>query len=115
MLGPVTIEGVQMAEVFADLAMLSLGHRDPRADEISVHRLVQELIAASLSAADQCRWADRAVSAVSEALGTEPYEFTHALRLVSLGMRAVELIERWQLRNTAAARVLNWTGAHQMR
>jgi tetratricopeptide (TPR) repeat protein/transcriptional regulator with XRE-family HTH domain len=114
-LGPVAADPLQLDEAIADLATLSLVRRDPRLDTLSVHRLVQDVVRGALPAGTEREWAERAVGAVAMTLpGSEPFRFSHTLRFISQGTTAIDLVDRWELRSTAAARLLDRMGAHHL-
>lgn len=113
-LGPVASDPVRLDEALADLATLSLVHRGPRSRELSVHRLVQDVVQSTLLLEQQREWAERAVSAVAAALpGGETYEFGCFLRYVPQAVTGVDLVIRWDIESNAAARLLDGLGAHQ--
>jgi tetratricopeptide (TPR) repeat protein/transcriptional regulator with XRE-family HTH domain len=112
-LGVVVADPIRLDETLADLATLSLVQRDPKSRALTMHRLVQDVVKATLAAEDQRRWAERAVSAIAWGLpGAEPYDFGRFLRVVSQAVTTVELVTRWQMHTVAAARLLDRMGAH---
>jgi tetratricopeptide (TPR) repeat protein/transcriptional regulator with XRE-family HTH domain len=114
-LGHAVADPFRLDETLADLATLSLVHRDPRSETLTVHRLVQDVVRGTLSHDEQHLWAERAVGAVAAALpDSAPYEYDRVLRFVSQGMTAIELADRWQLQSRAAARLLDRMGAHHL-
>jgi tetratricopeptide (TPR) repeat protein len=115
-LGPVVADPIRLDETLADLATLSLVQRDPQARALTVHRLVQDVVRATLAADDQRCWAERAVSVIACALpGAEPYDFGRFLRFVSQAVTTVELVTQFQMHTVEAARLLDRMGAyHQL-
>ncbi len=112
-LAPAAADAVQLDEALADLATLSLARRDQRARGLSVHRLVQDVVRATLTEDEQRDWAERAVQAVAAALPEcEPSHFGQFLRFVPQAHTAIELVSRWQLRTAEAARVLDGMGSY---
>jgi tetratricopeptide (TPR) repeat protein/transcriptional regulator with XRE-family HTH domain len=114
-LAPAVADPVQLDEALADLATLSLVRRDPRSHGITIHRLVQDVVRATLTDGEQRDWAERAVSAIAAALpGSEPYHFSRFLRFVPQANLAVELVTCWRIRTTEAARLLDRMGTHYL-
>jgi tetratricopeptide (TPR) repeat protein/transcriptional regulator with XRE-family HTH domain len=112
-LAPAAADPLQLDEALADLATLSLVRRDPHSRGLSVHRLVQDVVRATLTDDEQRDWAERAVSAIAEALpGSEPYHFSRFLRFVPQAHTAVELVTRQRIRTAEAARLLDRLGTH---
>jgi tetratricopeptide (TPR) repeat protein/DNA-binding XRE family transcriptional regulator len=106
-------DSLQLDDALADLATLSFVRHDPHSHGITIHRLVQDVVRSRLTELEHRDWAERAVSAIAQALpGSEPFHFSRFLRFVPQAGYAVELVTRWQIGTAEAARLLDRLGAH---
>src|SRR6266700_3790505 len=96
-----------------ELLKYSLVQRDPESNELSIHRLVQEVLKDQMEKETQRLWAERAVRAVSRVYPNPEYSNWDLCRRYLLHAQVCSaLIEQWKLLFTEAARLLNYIGTY---
>jgi tetratricopeptide (TPR) repeat protein len=114
-LGPdlqlVASEPVKLDSAIKELRKYSLVRRDPEAQTLTVHRLVQAVLKDEMNEETQHQWAERTVRAVNSAFPDVEYEtWSECERLLPHARVCAELIEQWKMTFPEAARLLNRTG-----
>ncbi len=115
--------GLALAPVAADILLLnqaievlraySLVQRDPGEQTFSVHRLVQAVLQDTLSRAERCSWAERAMQAVNAAFPhAEQSTWAQCERLLPHALLVTHCIEADQIMSKEAGRLLYETASY---
>jgi tetratricopeptide (TPR) repeat protein len=110
-LEPVVSDAFALNSSISEILKYSLLRRDPNANTLEVHRLVQAVLKQGMDEADQRLWAERAVRAVNRTFPEVEFP-TWAVceRLLPQANACAELINRWGFEFPEAARLLNQAG-----
>jgi tetratricopeptide (TPR) repeat protein len=116
-LGPVlalvAADAFQLNQAIEALRSYSLMRRDPKGKTLSIHRLVQAVFQDTLEDADRKRWTERAVLAVNATFpDVEQAVWSQCERLLPQALATVGLIEREQISDQEAVRLLDQTAAY---
>src|SRR5947209_16250197 len=103
-LQPVASDPVELDAAIEELRRYSLMRRDPEAQTLTVHRLVQAVLKDEMDEETQRQWAERAVRAVNSAFPDVEYEtWPECERLLLHARVCAELIEHWKMAFPEAA------------
>ena len=107
-LQPVASEPVKLDAAIKELRKYSLVRRDPEAQTLTVHRLVQAVLKDEMNEEAQRQWAERAVRAVDSAFPYVEYQtWPKCEQLLPQARVCAELIEQWKMAFSDSARLLN--------
>jgi tetratricopeptide (TPR) repeat protein len=96
-----------------ELLKYSLMQRDPEAQTLSIHRLVQEVLKDQMDSALQSIWVERIVKAVNATFPEVVFEnWPLCERLLPHARACATLIEQWNLTLSEAAQLLNRVGCY---
>lgn len=110
-LGSVVTDAYLLNEAIENLRAFSLIVRDPHAQSLSVHRLVQAVLRDSMSIEIQHQWMQHAVQGVNAAFPSIHFEdWPTCERLLPHALICATWIERVPFFTPEAARLLNQTG-----
>jgi len=110
-LEPVAADSSRFNAAIKELLKYSLVQRDPESNELSIHRLVQEVLKDQMDEETQRLWAERAVRAVRRVYPNPEYSNWDLCRRYLLHAQVCSaLIEQWKLLFTEAAGLLNRVG-----
>ncbi len=114
-LGPilqaVASDPVKLDAAIKELRKYSLVRRDPEAQTLTVHRLVQAVLKDEMDEETQRQWAEHAVRAVNSAFPSVKYEtWPECERLLPHARVCAELIKQWGMAFREAAQLLNQAG-----
>jgi tetratricopeptide (TPR) repeat protein len=99
---------LNFARMIGEACRLSLLDRDAANQTLDIHRLVQIVIKAGMSEADQRNWAERAVRATAKAFPDVEYEnWALCRKLIAHAQTCASLIEEWDFDFVEAASLLN--------
>ncbi len=94
-----------------ELLNYSFVKRDPEAQQICIHRLVQAVLKDDMDEGTQRQWAERTVKAVNSAFPDVEFEvWPRCQRLLPHARVCAVLIEQWDFAFPAAARLLDQVG-----
>jgi len=110
-LQPIASDPVELDAAIEELRKYSLVRRDPDAQTLTVHRLVQAVLKDEMDEETQGQWAERVVRAVNRAFPYIEYErWLKCARLLPHARVCAELIEQWMITFPEAAELLDQTG-----
>lgn len=99
---------LRFTEAIGEACRFSLLDRDPANHLLNVHRLVQVVIKAGMSLAEQKVWAERSVRAVERAFPNVEYaNWGLCQKLTAQARACASLIDEWSFGFVEAARLLN--------
>lgn len=118
-LGPileiVANDSVVLDSAISELRRYSLLKRDPEANLLVIHRLVQEVLRDGMKQDTQRLWAERTVRAISRCFPDVEYKtWSRCQRLLPHALICAELIARWHLVFPEAIRLLDRAGEYVM-
>jgi hypothetical protein len=109
----VASDSFELNAAIGETLKYSLLHRNPEAKTLDIHRLVQAVLKDGIDEAAQHQWAERTVRAVDRAFPDGEFStWPLCERLLPHAQFCVELIEKWGLEFTEAARLLNQAGVY---
>jgi hypothetical protein len=98
-------------DAISEILKYSLLRRDSNARSLEIHRLVQAVLKQGMDEGTQRLWAERAVRAVNRAFPfVEVSTWIICERLLSQAQACAELINKWSLEFSEAARLLDQAG-----
>lgn len=100
-------------EAIAALRRYSLIKRNDEKKLLSVHRLVQAVLADKMDTQTQRLWAERVIIALYAIVPDgEDHQWSHYERILNHLLKCVDLIDRWQIYTPAAAYLLHDTARY---
>ena len=112
-LQPVTTDPLKLASAIQELRKYSLVRRNPEANTLTVHRLVQAVLKEGMDEDTQYQWAERAVRAVNRVFPDGEFATWHRCeRCLPQTQVCATLIGQWKMRFTEAAHLLNRVGKY---
>jgi tetratricopeptide (TPR) repeat protein len=112
-LASVAGDDVALDETIATLVAYSLLHRNPTTATLSIHRLVQAVLADGMDAQTQHLWAERVIIALNASLpDAEDRQWNRYERCLNHLLNGVDLIDRWLIHIPAAAYLLHNTARY---
>jgi Tfp pilus assembly protein PilF len=100
-----------LLNVLKETRRYSLLQRDPDARTLSIHRIVQDVLKDMMEEGREQQWAERVIKAVNQVLpdfdGTDYSEWFRFERVLPHTQVCAGLIERWDLKFSEAAQLLN--------
>ena len=107
-LGAAAANKLSFARLIREACRFSLLDRDATNQTLNIHRLVQIVIKAGMSEADQREWAERTVRALAKAFPYVEYaNWALCQRLIAHAGTCASLIGEWDFRFVEAAGLLN--------
>jgi Tfp pilus assembly protein PilF len=104
---------LNFARMIGEACRFSLLHRDAANRTLDIHRLLQIVIKAGMSKADQRNWAERAVRATAKAFPAVEYaNWALCRKLIAHAQTCASLIEEWDFGFAKAADLLNLAGRY---
>ncbi|GLV53702.1 tetratricopeptide repeat protein [Dictyobacter sp. S3.2.2.5] len=101
---------IALNDALAELRNYSLIQRNPN-QTLTIHRLVQAVLLMVMEMETQRTWAVRIVRAFNRLIPRIHYgNWPRCFALLPHAKRCIHLIDRWQMKSTEAATLLNWTG-----
>ena len=113
-LQPVANDPFLLDETLVILRKFSLVHRNPNANTLSIHRLVQAVLQDGMIEKTRRLWAERTVRAVNLALPdiSEYSMWQRCIQFMPHVQKSVALIEEWKMVTPEAARLLEQAGTY---
>jgi tetratricopeptide (TPR) repeat protein len=112
-LGVIALDQLALNHAISEILKYSLVRRDPSANTLEIHRLVQFVLKQGMDEAAQRLWADRAVRALNCAFPSVEFSsWADCERLLPQVSACAELIDQWRLEFPEAARLLNNGGSY---
>jgi tetratricopeptide (TPR) repeat protein len=110
-LQPVAADPFTLTLAIRELLNYSLVERDPNAQTLTVHRLVQAVLKHGMNKSALRCWAERAVRAVNVAFPEVEYEnWLRCQQFIPHVLACAALIEEWEMAFPEAAQLLNEAG-----
>jgi tetratricopeptide (TPR) repeat protein len=110
-LSPIAADSLKLDAAFAEILKYSLLRRDPDAETLGIHRLVQGVIQDGLTKEEKGQWAERAARAVNGAFPSPEFaNWAQCERLVPQALACASLVETCLFEFKEAARLLNQVG-----
>lgn len=112
-LGPMATHPLRFDLALKEILRYSLVYRDPDAQTLTVHRLVQTIFQQHMGHEYQFLWAIRAVQAMNTIFpGVEFATWARCQRYIVQAQRCAELVQTWDMTFVNAARLLNQAGVY---
>ena len=112
-LAQVAADPLELDAIIRELRKYSLVKRDPEAQMLMIHRLVQEVLKDGMDKETQHQWAERAVKAGNSAFPeVDVANWSRCQRCLPQAQTSAELIAQWNIAIPEAARLLDRAGTY---